>query len=70
GLALASTMPLAPGIAAQAEAHVEAPVLEIYGSTETGALALRRTAHEPLWRALPGVTLSPVAEGTEAPPVV
>lgn len=66
GLALASTMPLAPGIAAQAEALVEAPVLEIYGSTETGAVALRRTAHEPLWRALPGVTLLPVAEGTEA----
>lgn len=66
GLALASTMPLAPGIAAQAEALVDAPVLEIYGSTETGAVALRRTAHEPLWRALPGVALSPVAEGTEA----
>lgn len=66
GLALASTMPLAPGIAAQAEALIQAPVLEIYGSTETGALALRRTAREPLWRALPGVTLSPSSEGSEA----
>lgn len=66
GLALASTMPLAPGAAAKAEALIDAPVLEIYGSTETGAVALRRTACEPLWRALPGVTLFPTAEGASA----
>jgi acyl-coenzyme A synthetase/AMP-(fatty) acid ligase len=65
GLALASTMPLAPGIAAHAETLLGAPVLEIYGSTETGALALRRSARETLWRALPGVTLSPMPQGTQ-----
>lgn len=66
GMALASTMPLAQGVAEQAEHLLSAPVLEIYGSTETGAVALRRTAREPLWRALPGVTLTSVPEGTQA----
>lgn len=66
GLALASTMPLAPGVAARAEALIDAPVLEIYGSTETGAVALRRTARDASWHALPGVTLAPAAEGTAA----
>jgi len=42
---------------------LDAPVLEIYGSTETGALAMRRSARETRWSALDGVSLDPV-EGT------
>jgi acyl-coenzyme A synthetase/AMP-(fatty) acid ligase len=64
GAVVASTMQLAAGIAAQCEALVDAPVLEIYGSTETGAVAMRRTAHETAWRALDGVRLEPSSAGT------
>lgn len=66
GLVLASTMPLSPGVAAEVETLAQAPVLEIYGSTETGAVAIRRTAKEPSWRSLPGVTLTPSSDGTKA----
>jgi acyl-coenzyme A synthetase/AMP-(fatty) acid ligase len=61
---IASTMPLAPTLAIQAEALVDAPLLEIYGSTETGAVALRRTAHTVKWNTLLGVRLEPAAQGT------
>ena len=54
---VASTMSLPPALAAAAEARWQVPVLEIYGSTETGALALRRTASEEWWTPLPGVEL-------------
>jgi acyl-coenzyme A synthetase/AMP-(fatty) acid ligase len=60
--AIVSTMPLGHALALQAEPLLAAPVLEIYGSTETGALALRRTARETRWSPLGGVTLDP-AEG-------
>jgi acyl-CoA synthetase (AMP-forming)/AMP-acid ligase II len=53
-----STMPLAPGIARQAERQLDAPVLEIYGSTETGVLALRRTARETRWQGVDGVRVT------------
>lgn len=64
-LVVASTMPLAPGLAQQAEGLVGAPVMEIYGSTETGAVAMRRTAREPAWRALAGVTVESSMDGTQ-----
>jgi acyl-coenzyme A synthetase/AMP-(fatty) acid ligase len=63
-LVIASTMPLAPALAAQAEVLVGAPVLEIYGSTETGAIATRLPAQTVEWRPLDGVRLEPMAQGT------
>jgi len=60
---IASTMPLAPELAAQAERLLGAPILEIYGSTETGAVAMRRTAHNVNWRPLQGVRVEPAADG-------
>ena len=39
-------------------------MLEIYGSTETGALAMRRTARETRWSPLDGVSLDPVDGAT------
>lgn len=63
---LASTMPLTARLAADIEALTVAPVLEIYGSTETGAIALRRTARDPSWQPLPQVRLEPLVEGTRA----
>lgn len=62
---IASTMPLAPALAAQTEDLVGAPVLEIYGSTETGAVAMRRPAQQIRWRPLQGVRLGNTNEGTQ-----
>ena len=62
--AVVSTMPLGHALALQSERLLEAPVLEIYGSTETGALALRRTARETRWLPIEGVRLDPVAGAT------
>jgi acyl-coenzyme A synthetase/AMP-(fatty) acid ligase len=61
---ITSTMPLAPTLAAQAESLIAAPVLEIYGSTETGAVAMRRTAQTADWRPLGGVRIEPATDGT------
>jgi acyl-CoA synthetase (AMP-forming)/AMP-acid ligase II len=47
---------LAPDLARAAMAYLKAPLHEIYGSTETGAVA-RRVADAP-WQPMPGVRLS------------
>ena len=62
--AIVSTMPLGHALARQSELLLQAPVLEIYGSTETGALALRRTARETTWRPMDGVQLEHVDGAT------
>ena len=54
---LASTMSLPPALAIAAETKWQVPVVEIYGSTETGALATRRTATDEWWSPLRGVEL-------------
>lgn len=56
-LALSATAPLAPELARAAQAQFDMPLVEIYGSTETGQIATRRTAHETAWHLLPGVQL-------------
>lgn len=61
---ISSTMPLASELAAQVETMTGAPVLEIYGSSETGAVAMRRTAGDVRWRPLQGVTFEPTTQGT------
>lgn len=53
-LVLTSTMPLSQELARQTEALAGAPVLEIYGSTETGVLAMRRSARDAAWRPVGG----------------
>ena len=60
---LASTMSLPAALAAAAESAWNVPVMEIYGSTETGALAIRRTAAQNEWVPLPGVSLWHAGEG-------
>lgn len=54
---LSATAPLAPRLARDIEARTGAPLLEIYGSTETGHIATRRTAHDAAWQLLPGLAL-------------
>lgn len=54
---LSATAPLSKELAARAEARCAAPVLEIYGSTETGQLASRRTTEGDIWQLMPGARL-------------
>jgi acyl-coenzyme A synthetase/AMP-(fatty) acid ligase len=63
---IASTMPLSPAVARRSETLVRAPVVEIYGSTETGAVAIRRTGQELSWRPLDDVQLEPTSGATLA----
>jgi acyl-CoA synthetase (AMP-forming)/AMP-acid ligase II len=55
--ALVSTMPMTPALAAQVETLANAPVIEIFGSTETGVIATRRTATESRWQPIGDVRL-------------
>jgi len=48
-LILSSTAPLDKQLANQLQQHNNCPVYEIYGSTETGAIATRKTAEEDTW---------------------
>lgn len=55
---LSATAPLSLELARKAEAELGAPMMEIYGSTETGQLATRRPSVRIEWEAFAGVTLS------------
>ncbi|MCR4300947.1 MAG: AMP-binding protein [Sulfuricaulis sp.] len=54
---LSATAPLPITLARQAEAMYATQVLEIYGCTEAGTIATRRTTDGDTWRTLEGVTL-------------
>jgi acyl-coenzyme A synthetase/AMP-(fatty) acid ligase len=56
-LLVSATAPLSRELACVAETHAAAPLLEIYGSTETGQIAIRRTVASEAFRLLPGVKL-------------
>ena len=57
-LIVSATAPLPRDLAREAEQRFRAPLLEIYGSTESGQLATRRTARDEQWRLWPGVCLT------------
>jgi acyl-coenzyme A synthetase/AMP-(fatty) acid ligase len=57
-LIVSATAPLSRELAREAEQGFQAPLLEIYGSTESGQLATRRTARDEEWRLWPGVCLT------------
>lgn len=57
-LVVSATAPLPRELAREAEQRFHAPLLEIYGSTESGQLATRRTARDEEWRLWPGVCLT------------
>jgi acyl-coenzyme A synthetase/AMP-(fatty) acid ligase len=63
---LCATAPLAPQLAAEAESRFGGPLHEIYGCTEAGQLASRRTVKTPDWQPLPGVSLRKDAKGAWA----
>jgi acyl-coenzyme A synthetase/AMP-(fatty) acid ligase len=65
-LILSATAPLSVVLAEQAEACFDAPLIEIYGCTEAGQVATRRTVREQGWHCLDGVTLHGAQGGTWA----
>ena len=56
-LLLSATAPLSQNLAGAAETRFAAPLFEIYGCTETGQLASRRTTAGAIWQTLPEVRL-------------
>ena len=68
-LIMSATAPLDAGEAASAERAFHSTLLEIFGSTETCALAQRRTAIDEPWHLRQGAKLEPGEDGTvvEAP---
>ena len=61
---LSATAPLTPELAAEAEARFGARLIEIYGCTEAGQIATRRTAREQDWHCFEGAALHQDALGT------
>ena len=56
-LIICATAPLSPDLAAQAEARYAAPLHEVYGFTEAGMVATRRTVQGTTWHCLRDVKL-------------
>jgi acyl-coenzyme A synthetase/AMP-(fatty) acid ligase len=61
-LVVSATAHLPQELAQAAESRFGAPLQEIYGSTETGQIASRRTAMQIEWQLWPGVRLT-IADG-------
>jgi acyl-coenzyme A synthetase/AMP-(fatty) acid ligase len=57
-LTLCATAPLSPQLAARAEDRLAAPLMEIYGCTEAGQVASRRTTTGDEWHTYDGLRLS------------
>ena len=63
GLVISATAPLSDELARNAESVLCCPVFEIYGCSEAGAVARRRTSEGSIWKLLNGLTLTPHASG-------
>ena len=63
-LLLCATAPLPLGMAVRAEERFAAPLIEIYGCTEAGQVASRRSVESSEWQPLRGLTLSQNELGT------
>lgn len=61
---LSATAPLSADSARHIESVSGAPLMEIYGSTESGQIASRRTAHDEHWLLLDGLRLRRQNDGT------
>ena len=60
---VSATAPLATELARAAEARFGCEVREMFGSTETCVIAIRRTAVDTAWTPLPGVRVVPQPDG-------
>ena len=65
-LVLCATAPLSAQLAREAETQFADRLLEIYGCSEAGQIAARRTAQTEEWRCLDGIVLRQDATGTWA----
>jgi acyl-coenzyme A synthetase/AMP-(fatty) acid ligase len=65
-LVMSATAPLESELARAVESRLGCPLLEIYGSTETGQIASRRPTQTLEWQLWPGVVLSERAGRTWA----
>lgn len=61
---VSATAPLSSELAQTAESRYQAPVIEMFGSTETCVIAHRRTANEVDWQSYRSVELCPQPDGT------
>ncbi|HEU4670781.1 MAG TPA: AMP-binding protein [Dyella sp.] len=61
---LSATAPMPQELAARAEQRYGAPLLEVFGSTETCVFATRQPTATDLWRLYEGVALHPQPDGT------
>lgn len=59
---VSATAPLDAAVAQQVEQRYGAPLVEIYGSTESGQIASRHPTQSGVWHLYPGVTLSSNSE--------
>lgn len=64
-LIISATAPLSSELAMQAEQHFSAPVHEIYGCTEAGSMASRRTATEEIWQLHPDMNIRTHKDGAQ-----
>ncbi|WP_321932866.1 AMP-binding protein [Burkholderia cenocepacia] len=71
-LVLSATAPLSEKLAREAEAALDAPLVEIYGSTETGQIATRRTSQGAAWERFPDIWLDArdAPDGDDSGPTV
>jgi acyl-coenzyme A synthetase/AMP-(fatty) acid ligase len=67
-LVISATAPLSETLARKVEKHLQAPVKEIYGCTEAGSIASRRTVDGDVWKLYRDVTFS--ATDTDGHPMV
>jgi acyl-coenzyme A synthetase/AMP-(fatty) acid ligase len=65
-LIVSATAPLSAELAVEAETRLGAPLKEIYGCSEAGQLAVRRTSRGAEWHTMAGVVLRQDAQGTWA----
>ncbi len=61
---VSATAPLDQTLAQAVEQKLRAPLLEMFGSTETCVIATRRTAAEDRWQSYDGVSLEPSEHNT------
>ena len=61
---ISATAPLDTALAEQAEAYFRAPLSEVYGCTEAGQVATRRTLDGDTWRTYANVQIDPNSDGT------
>ncbi len=54
---VSATAPLSSELASEAEARLGAPIIEIYGSTETGQIATRQPTRHAEWKTYDGIVL-------------